>query len=153
MNNLKYNNVLKNKYQLFGKKDASFMVRGITENNNVRTRIYGKENIPMISTNFKLSYTIGSVESMSVNRQAICLTFSNSSKNFIIVNTELSYNDGANLGLSDRQKEFMSLIREFELHKKYKEGYNIIFCGSLNFKLNPFKMLNQEFRFEIEQKF
>jgi hypothetical protein len=40
----------------------------------------------------------------------------------------------------------MGLIKEFELHIKYSEGFNIIFCGSLNFKLNPIKMINNHNR-------
>ena len=145
-----------NKYKLLDKKDASFMIRGITENNNVRTRIYIKDNesskINPQSIKFKLSSnTIGSVEKLSVNRQAICLNITINDKNFIIINTELASNNNANLGLHDRQKEFISLIKEFKLHKRFAEGYNIIFCGSLNFRLNPYRMINNEFRFKINE--
>jgi hypothetical protein len=131
------------------KKNASTMIRGISENNNVRTRIYikrdNKFNIYEDEFIAKLSVkTVGQFSTMSVNRQAICYDINLNNKKIIIVNTELaSYNNG-DFGLSDRQEEFMGLIKEFKLHEKYNNGYNIIFCGSLNFKLNPFKMINND---------
>jgi len=138
------------------KRDASTMIRGISENNNVRTRIYIKIdcNFKIYEDEFisKLSVkTVGQFSTMSVNRQAIYYDIKLNNKNIIIVNTELaSYNNG-DFGLSDRQKEFMGLIREFKLHKKYDDNYNIIFCGSLNFKLNPLKMINNNNKLEIYQ--
>ena len=136
------------------KRDASTMIRGISENNNVRTRIYIKldSNFKIYEDEFisKLSVnTVGQFSTMSVNRQAIYYEIKLNNKKIIIVNTELaSYNNG-DFGLSDRQKEFMGLIKEFKLHEKYNNDYNIIFCGSLNFKLNPLKMINTDNKSKI----
>jgi len=136
-------------YELLYKKDASFMIRGLTENNNVRTRIYINTNNKPEITNIKCrlsTNTIGQVSKMSVNRQAIYIEMKYFGKKIIILNTELADYTNGNLGVSDRQKEFMGLIKEFELYKKYSENYNIIFSGSLNFKLNPIKMINNEYK-------
>jgi len=136
------------------KRDASTMIRGISENNNVRTRIYIKIdcNFKIYEDEFisKLSVkTVGQFSTMSVNRQAIYYDIKLNNKKIIIVNTELaSYNNG-DFGLIDRQKEFMGLIKEFKLHKQYEAGYNIIFCGSLNFKLNPLKMINNDNKLKL----
>jgi hypothetical protein len=147
--------LLSTKYKLLYKKDASFMIRGLTENNNVRTRIYINTNTEPTITNIKCKLstnTIGQVSKMSVNRQAIYIEMNYSGKKIIVLNTELADYTNGNLGVCDRQKEFMSLIKEFELHKKYNEGYNIIFSGSLNFKLNPIKMINNEYKSVLYNK-
>ena len=142
--------LLSKEYKLLYKKDASFMIRGVTENNNVRTRIYIKSGLNISVIKNKLSTnTVGQVSKMSLNRQAIYLEINLNDKKLIVVNTELASYTNGNLGLSDRQKEFMGLIKEFKLHEKYNDGYNIIFCGSLNFKLNPLKMINNEYKLDV----
>jgi hypothetical protein len=96
-------------YENIYKKDASFIIRGVTQNNNVRTRIY-KKITP--STPFGLSLiknklssnTIGQLSTMTVNRQAIYNELTINNKNLIVVNTELSSNDSVNFGDSDRRK-------------------------------------------------
>lgn len=144
--------LISKEYKLLYKKDASFALPGITENNNIRTRIYELNNGNNIISNpiiNKLSRNTVGLSQLSLNRQAIYNEITINGKKLILINTELaSYNNG-NLGLSDRQKEFMGLIKEFELHKKYNEGSNIIFCGSLNFKLNPIKIMNNSNKEEL----
>lgn len=147
--------LLANGYENIYKKDASFIIRGVTQNNNVRTRIYKKINS---STSFGLSLnknklssnTIGQLSTMTVNRQAIYNELTINGKKLIVVNTELSSTDSVNFGESDRKKEFLSLVKEFELHKRYNEGYNIIFCGSLNFRLkNMYKIIDDQSRIDL----
>lgn len=135
-------------YELVHKKDASFIIPGITENNSVRTRIYKRQteppNISINNIKFKLSTSsgFGHISELSVNRAAIMYSFDllkNGEKiKIILINTELSSN------LSDRKKEFISLIKEFKLHQKFNEGHNIFFCGSLNFKLYPMNLINNK---------
>jgi len=138
--------LLKQNYKLMFKKDASFMIRGVTENNNVRTRIYqlnDKNNIKNITNKLSLQ-TVGQLSSMTVNRQAIYIDCVINGKKCIFINTELSP-----LSLNDRKKEFLGLITEFELHKKFADGYNIIFSGSFNFRFNLIKAINEESRIKI----
>lgn len=147
--------LLANGYENIYKKDASFIIRGVTQNNNVRTRIYKKIN-PSTSLGLSLiknklsSNTIGQLSTMTVNRQAIYNELTINGKKLIVVNTELSSTDSVNFGESDRRKEFLSLVKEFELHKRYNEGYNIIFCGSLNFRLkNMYKIIDDQSRIDL----
>ena len=54
---------------------------------------------------------------------------------FIVVNSHLYYTATGNTGVHERRLELLKLIREFELVGKNKDGYNIFFCGDLNFRL------------------
>ena len=54
---------------------------------------------------------------------------------FIFVNSHLFYKKKSNTGLQERIKEFNNLVNEFGLIEKWKDGYNIFFCGDLNFRL------------------
>ena len=73
----------------------------------------------------------------------LCFETSNGIMKFIFVNSHLffeskSYSPGkdkSNTGLKKRIDNFESLIKEFDLIKKYNDGYNIFFCGDLNFRL------------------
>ena len=73
----------------------------------------------------------------------LCFETSNGVMKFIFVNSHLffeskSYSPGkdkSNTGLKKRIDNFESLIKEFDLIKKYNDGYNIFFCGDLNFRL------------------
>lgn len=164
------NLLLKKNYILVYKKDASFMVRGVTENNNVRTRIYqlkndnslrnqastslisliqteAKKSIPIIpnvkkyKVIDKLSSNIGSVKKMSLNRQAIYVELDIDNKKTIIINTELAPDFNQK---KQREQEFLDIIQEFELAEKYFNGYNIILCGSLNFRLKFLSVVNKQ---------
>ena len=142
------NLLLQKNYKLIYKKDASFMLRGVTENNNVRTRIY-QLNIPntrKYNVIDKLSSTIGSVQTMTLNRQAIYVELDIDGKKTIIVNTELapSFNQR-----KQREKEFLDIIEEFKLAQKYEEGYNIILCGSLNFRLKFLTVVNEQAKLNL----
>ena len=53
----------------------------------------------------------------------------------IIINSHLFYKKNKDTGLNVRKKEFTDIIKEFNLIKLWKEGYNIFFCGDLNFRL------------------
>jgi hypothetical protein len=54
----------------------------------------------------------------------------------IIINSHLFYKKSGNTGLEEREKELLALIREFKLIEYWKKGYNIFFCGDMNFRLN-----------------
>ena len=90
-----FGNILISKqYDLIDKKDASFMLRGVTENNNVRTRVYMKRSVytqrslPII---FTLSAeTIGQTSTMTLNRQAIMTEFTYNKKNIVIISNNNS---------------------------------------------------------------
>jgi hypothetical protein len=127
--------VLEISYDKVYEKDAKFALTGVTENNNVRTYIYKKNNYKDLDKNSiicKLSKsTIGTLTTSVLNRQAIYIEMIINSKKCILINTELD-----NSNNSKKELEFLCLIEEFKLHKKFNEGYNIFFCGSLNFRLN-----------------
>lgn len=54
---------------------------------------------------------------------------------FIIINSKLFYKIDKNTGLERREKEFFEIIEEFNLLEFFNKGYNIFFCGDLNFNL------------------
>lgn len=56
---------------------------------------------------------------------------------FIVVNSHLYYTpgQGGKNGLEKRYTEFNNLINEFKLNQYYDDGYNVFFCGDLNFRL------------------
>jgi len=58
----------------------------------------------------------------------------------IVINSHLYFTpDSQDTGLSERKAEFLSLLDEFGIPKSYKEGFNIFFCGNLNFRLSKKK--------------
>ena len=63
---------------------------------------------------------------------------------FIIINSHLYYKKSGNTGLKKREKEFIDLINEFKLSDYFNKGYNIFFCGDLNFRLDSFINTNTE---------
>ena len=65
----------------------------------------------------------------------LILDINNNPVKFIFVNSHLFYKKKSNTGIEERIKEFNNLVTEFELIDKWKEGYNIFFCGDLNFRL------------------
>lgn len=52
----------------------------------------------------------------------------------IVANSHLFFKADKETGLSKREKQFLSILSEFNFAKKLKEGYNIFFCGDLNFR-------------------
>jgi len=53
----------------------------------------------------------------------------------IVANSHLFFKGNtSDTGLSKREEQFLSIISEFNFAKKLKEGYNIFFCGDLNFR-------------------
>lgn len=128
--------VLEISYNKVYEKDAKFALTGVTENNNVRTYLYKKNNYQSFNKNSiicKLSKsTIGTLTTSVLNRQAIYIEMIINNKKYILINTELDNS----INNSKKELEFLGLIEEFQLYKKFNEGYNIFFCGSLNFRLN-----------------
>jgi hypothetical protein len=53
----------------------------------------------------------------------------------IIINSHLFYKKNGDTGLNVRKNEFTDIIKEFNLIKLWKDGYNIFLCGDLNFRL------------------
>jgi hypothetical protein len=56
----------------------------------------------------------------------------------IVVNSHLFYKHNNNTGIKKREEEMISLIEEFNLINEWHEGYNVFFCGDLNFKIYPY---------------
>jgi hypothetical protein len=54
---------------------------------------------------------------------------------FIIINCKLFNKNNDKSGLEKREKEFFEIINEFKLLDYFRKGYNIFFCGDLNFNL------------------
>jgi hypothetical protein len=52
----------------------------------------------------------------------------------IVANSHLFFKGDIKTGLSKREEQFLSIISEFNFAKKLQEGYNIFFCGDLNFR-------------------
>lgn len=150
----------KNIYTEIYKKNSSLIGSTIIQQSCLRISIYRKNNIePHFILNNKKdsklrSNIIGQTAIATTNNQAMYLECSINNKKIIILNTELLALDSINFGESRRELEFLSLIKEFELHKKYQEGYNIIMCGSLNFRLqNMYKIINNSFRLDLYNTF
>lgn len=61
---------------------------------------------------------------------------SNNEYKFIVVNSHLFFKGNGNTGLAKRTQEFLDLINEYKLYELYEKGYNIFFCGDLNFRLS-----------------
>ena len=56
----------------------------------------------------------------------------------IVVNSNLFYKHDGNTGIKEREEEMVKLIEEFKLVEEWNDGYNIFFCGDLNFKIYPY---------------
>ena len=154
----------KTTYNLLTKFDASQLTL-ITGNKNVRTRIYYESSVVLNNNNNKtntenvsneeqslLNYSIKNVEIKKSKQSGLgsaigatiykgsIFTKLNIIKNgvpfkMIIINSHLFYKKNKDTGLNVRKKEFTDIIKEFNLIKLWKEGYNIFFCGDLNFRL------------------
>ena len=114
---------------------------------NIRTRVYQlsalmhheqKDLDTLVDISLKkttITVTKSIMTEIKINRKNICIV------NADFPSGEKSY--------YDRQKYFMELIIEFELVKKFINGYNIIFCGSLNFDFNIMKLVNESVKYAI----
>jgi len=68
---------------------------------------------------------------------------------FIIINTHLYFSkNNSDTGLTQRTKEFFDLIDDLKLDNYYKEGYNIFFCGDLNFRLYSIDKKNKNINYK-----
>lgn len=68
---------------------------------------------------------------------------------FIIINTHLYFSkESSDTGLNQRTKEFFDLIDDLKLDNYYKEGYNIFFCGDLNFRLYSIDKKNKNINYK-----
>jgi hypothetical protein len=56
----------------------------------------------------------------------------------IVVNSHLFYKHNDNTGIKRREEEMINLIKEFNLINEWNDGYNVFFCGDLNFKIYPY---------------
>ena len=54
---------------------------------------------------------------------------------FIVVNSHLYYDIKEETGIKQRKAEFIALLDEFKLNDFFSKGYNVFFCGDLNFRL------------------
>lgn len=54
-----------------------------------------------------------------------------------LVNTHLYFTPGGDQGLSERVHDFFDVVKEFRLDESYRNGENVVFCGDLNFRVNP----------------
>jgi hypothetical protein len=61
----------------------------------------------------------------------------------IVVNSHLFYKKSGDTGVKEREKELTDIIKEFKLIEHWKKGYNIFFCGDMNFRLNKVKEKNK----------
>ena len=102
------------------------------------TKSFGYEKFNLLGRIFKGTLFKG----------AICLEviIKNSNEKIIkllVLNTHLYYKNSIDTGLENRKEIFLKLIKEFELVEKMNDGYNIFYCGDLNFRLHHYiKKLN-----------
>ena len=61
----------------------------------------------------------------------------------IVVNSHLFYKKSGDTGVKEREKELTDIIKEFKLIEHWKKGYNIFFCGDMNFRLNNVEEKNK----------
>ena len=137
---------VKDKYEQVISQDGSFIVRAVTENNNIRTRIFCRKDslykLKKDKVKITMSQKVFGQSTMKLNRQAIMCEFNINSKKYCIINTELDPNTSIN-GKYEREKEFIGLIDEFSLYDKYTTDSNIIFCGSFNFRASFFSHIDK----------
>jgi hypothetical protein len=149
-------------YEQIDKKDPSNpLSQGLTDNYNIRIRIFKKQNI--VNKIYEKKFTEiedGSFRTYfrnTANKTAILLKININGIDYNIINTDLySLKVGDkpmyNNGLLYKQQEFLAIIKDFKLYSKYADKYgnngkiisgeNIILTGSLKFNINPLKMTN-----------
>lgn len=71
----------------------------------------------------------------------------------IVVNSHLFYKHNNNTGIKKREEEMISLIEEFNLINEWQEGYNVFFCGDLNFKIYPYDSKKNKYLEESKKLF
>lgn len=142
-----FKEVMKYKYDQIDKLDASLIIPGMSENNNVRTRIFKKKDsrVDISGIEMIMSKKVFSLDTLKLNRQAICATIKINGKKIIIVNTEL-YPRTDLLSQFEREKELIGIIDEFNLYNLYDKNTDIILCGSLNFRSSVLKHIIDEYR-------
>ena len=64
----------------------------------------------------------------------------------IVVNSHLFYKKSGSTGVEEREKELTDIIKEFKLIEHWREGYNIFFCGDMNFRLNKVEDGNKKLK-------
>ena len=123
---------------------------------------YKEEKIPIQSSNKLFSITNTSTKESKESgfkvildskldstlfKGSICtelkFTYDEIEYKFIFVNSHFFYKKKFSTGIEKREEEFEKLIKEFTLVQKWNEGYNIFFCGDLNFRLFSAKYLNK----------
>ena len=140
-------NVKKLNYNLLIKEDASVGLLSV-KNKNVRTRIYYNSNkidsSKYIVTNFEKKISKKSGLSKFFEKtfykgsifMRLEIKKSEIEHKLIIVNSHLYFNKSSlNTGIKKREEEFLKIVEEFNLIDYWKRGYNIFFCGDLNFRL------------------
>ena len=135
--------------QVYKYDPSNKSTKALTDNYNIRTRIFKKNATTSITVNSK-QIENGSFRTYfrnTANKNAVLFTFKINDKTYNIINTDLySLKVGNkpmyNNGLLYKQQEFLAIIKDFKLYDKYANGEQIILAGSLKFNINPLKMTN-----------
>jgi len=143
----------KNNYIQIQKYDSSTPFSAeLTDNYSTRTRIFihkdlNKNTIQNITFQEIKDGSFRNYFRNTANKTALLCSFRINNETYNIVNTDLfslklysrpMYNDG----LLYKQQQFLAIIKDFELYRKYANEENIILAGSLKFNINPLKMTN-----------
>ena len=139
--------------KLYYSGDFSFKKFNINDK-NVRTYVYQRKDYNGVKNYYiqkSVKSGLSSVMEGTLNKGSLSLRLeleeNNQKFNYIIVNSHLFSNKKAlnEIAFSKRKDEFFNLIKEFDLPNYYKNGYNIFFCGDLNFKLLNPRLYKNEF--------
>jgi hypothetical protein len=150
--NTHFQHIFKNRLEHIGyeqkeKADASYSIAHTAilireKNRNCRTRVFCKKSEKSVTINQplyskKIGVESGNLKTIFKGSILIKLTYTKNGKEykFAVVNSHLSFTDKENTYLGKRKKQFFDIVEEFDLQQLYNLGYNIFFCGDLNFRL------------------
>ena len=146
-----------NNYNLLDKLyySSNFSLKKFNMNDkNVRTYVYQRKDYNGVKYCYlekSVKSGLSSVMNGTLNKGSILLKLNleenNQKFDYIIVNSHLFSNKKVlnEIAFAKRKDEFFNLIEEFNLPNNYKRGYNIFFCGDLNFKLLNPRLYKKEF--------
>lgn len=164
---IKYSNNIDNKeINNIGKSKGLYFTNYFTKKRKIEilkslNKISNLKIIKKKKHTMKKSTKFGNISESTIWKGSICfplyLQKNNKIKKFIFVNSHLyfeskKYGTKSDTGLERRKKMFIDLINEFDLVKKYNNGYNIFFIGDLNFRLTKINDSEKNYLFQLNPK-
>ena len=141
----------------FNKENFKKKINGFSVNSNYEYNKKYSYQLTKFETATSKRSGLGSVFKKTFYKGSIMtrvdfVGFDNTYFRIIVVNSHLYYKKDGNTGLPKRKEEFMDIVQEFNLISYWEKGYNIFFCGDLNFRLDNPDILNKSFLSETIAK-